>query len=67
MRKDIKRSYCTVDKVHPETVLLLSRRYDHLLNKEPVKVYGSLFKSPRFSMIFPRKPEACPLLIVNFL
>ena len=34
--------------------------------KYPLKVYGSLFKSPRFSVIFPRKPEACPLLAVIF-
>ena len=62
MHKDIKKEYCSV-----ETVLLLSRRYDHLLLKYPLKLYGSLFKSPRFSMIFPRKPEACPLLAANFL
>ena len=67
MHKDIKKTvlHCRLGTLRNRFITLTS--LCSFTKKYPLKVYASLFKSPRCGMIFPRKPEACPLLAVNFL
>ena len=66
MHKEIKKEYRRLGTPRNRFIYNTLTSLWSVTKKYALKVYGNLFKSPRFSLIFPWKTEACPLLIINF-